>query len=79
MKCQSCIRKITDTLSENKAVLNVQINLELKEGVVMHDADGISAPQIVDIVNSLGFLSVLKLSTSETLKGTIYLSIVLDE
>ena len=73
MKYQSCVRKITDTLKENEAVVSVQINLELKEGVVIYEADKISTSQIVDIVNSLGFVSTLKLSTIESLKGKVFL------
>jgi len=71
MKFQSCVSKITDALNEKEAIVDVQINLELKEGVVMHDADGINTSQIVDIVNNLGFFSTLKLSTPEALKGKL--------
>ena len=61
MKCQSCVRKITNTLNEKEGVTNVLVNLELKEGVVMYDALSISPSQIVEIVQSLGFISMLKL------------------
>ena len=62
MKCQSCVRKITDTLTEKEGVTNVLINLELKEGVVMYDEDKIEPQRIAEIIQDLGFVSTLKLS-----------------
>ena len=62
MKCQSCVRKITDTLTEKDGVTNVLINLELKEGVVMYEGSKIGPQQITEIVQNLGFISTLKLS-----------------
>ena len=62
MKCQSCVRKITDTLTEREGVTNVLIDLELKEGVVMYDSSKIRPQQIIEIVQNLGFISTLKLA-----------------
>merc|ERR550534_1409032 len=47
MKCQSCVRKITDTLTE-------------KEGVTMYDEDKIEPQRIAEIIQDLGFVSTLK-------------------
>ena len=62
MKCQSCVNKITNTLSEIEGVKNVLINLELKEGTVTYDVDLISPAQIVKAVETLGFVSMQKLA-----------------
>ena len=62
MKCQSCVCKITDTLTEKEGVTNVLINLELKEGVIMYDESRIGQQQILDIIKNLGFTSTLKLA-----------------
>ena len=62
MKCQSCVRKITDTLTENEGIKNVLVNLEFKEGVVMYDGNKIEPQKIAEIVQNLGFVSTLKLS-----------------
>ena len=69
MKCQSCVRKITNKLSEIEGITSALISLELKEGAVIYDTDLISPSQIVEIVQSLGFVSMLKLSTTLARKG----------
>ncbi|XP_074110157.1 copper-transporting ATPase 1 isoform X2 [Cotesia typhae] len=64
MSCQSCVQNIQGTIGKLKGVLNIRVDLEENAGYVEYNTQKISADQIVDNINDMGFdasLEILKI------------------
>ncbi|XP_066973024.1 LOW QUALITY PROTEIN: copper-transporting ATPase 1 [Macrobrachium rosenbergii] len=63
MTCQSCVRNIESVVGVLPGVHSVKVNLEAKEGTIIHDSQVISGTQLASRIDDMGFDS--KLSTSK--------------
>ncbi|CAG5103077.1 Similar to ATP7A: Copper-transporting ATPase 1 (Homo sapiens) [Cotesia congregata] len=62
MSCQSCVQNIQGTIGKLKGVLNIRVDLEENAGYVEYNTQEISANQIVDNINDMGFDASLESS-----------------
>ncbi|KNC81995.1 hypothetical protein SARC_05708 [Sphaeroforma arctica JP610] len=58
MTCNSCVQSIESTVGEAKGVRRVSVSLDMGEASVEYAADEITADEIVDLVNEMGFEAV---------------------
>ena len=56
----SCVNSITETLSKRNGVENVYISLEAQEGTIRYNSSLITAQEIADAVEDMGFEAALK-------------------
>ncbi|XP_025416212.1 copper-transporting ATPase 1 isoform X2 [Sipha flava] len=55
MKCNSCVRKIEETVKEINGVISIQVNLEQKCAHILYDSNAISVYELQSIIAELGF------------------------
>lgn len=54
MRCNSCAKRIEDTLKKNKDIKKVEINLNTKE-VLITSTNELDINNIKEIINNLGY------------------------
>lgn len=55
MTCQGCVSSIETALKKTAGIATVKVNLKEGNAVIGHDAEKISADQLCEKVNNLGF------------------------
>ncbi|XP_071633250.1 copper-transporting ATPase 1 isoform X1 [Temnothorax longispinosus] len=65
MTCQSCVKNITDVLSEKPGIKNVNVSLEDKEAKVSYSSGDVTVDQIVMYIEDMGFTAYVKKAKDE--------------
>lgn len=60
MTCMSCVNSIQDVVGKKESILNVAVDLEKKEAVVNFVTNKVTALQVADYINDMGFDAFVK-------------------
>ncbi|KAE8738139.1 hypothetical protein FOCC_FOCC016381 [Frankliniella occidentalis] len=66
MTCMSCVRNIEGTISSKPGVLHISVSLENKEASVKFDPISVSAAEITEFINDMGFEAELMSGGGDT-------------
>ena len=69
MHCASCASIIEKTLKKKEGVYEVQVNYATETAKVVHDADKISAQQLSQAIEPLGYSLVLQVELKNFIDG----------
>ncbi|XP_076240603.1 copper-transporting ATPase 1 isoform X3 [Calliopsis andreniformis] len=70
MTCMSCVKSITDVLSEKLGIKEVNVSLEDKEAKVFYNVNDVTAEQIVEYIEDMGFNAFVKVINDKVLGTT---------
>lgn len=60
MTCMSCVNSIQDVVGRKESILNVGVDLEKKEAVVNFVTNKVTALEVADYINDMGFDAFVK-------------------
>lgn len=60
MTCQSCVRSIESKVGERAGVLSIRVDLAAEEAKVELDGDAVTAQQVSDMIDDMGFEASVK-------------------
>ncbi|KAK3929334.1 Copper-transporting ATPase 1 [Frankliniella fusca] len=66
MTCMSCVRNIEGTISSKPGVKHISVSLEKKEASVKYDPISVSAEEITEFINDMGFEAELTSGGGDT-------------
>lgn len=75
MRCQNCVRNIEKTIDAKPGIINVQVDLEKKEGTVQYDGELVNPTQISEFIAAMGFAS--KVKTTDISLGKVHIRCIL--
>ncbi|XP_015117759.1 copper-transporting ATPase 1 isoform X2 [Diachasma alloeum] len=78
MSCQSCVNNIERTIGAQQGVNNIKVLLDDKTGYVDYDSREISASELIEAVNEMGFEASLDESESTNSRNELNCSIHID-
>ncbi|XP_068235378.1 copper-transporting ATPase 1 isoform X2 [Palaemon carinicauda] len=64
MTCNSCVRNIQSTIGEKPGIADIKVDLETEEGTVEYDPSVLSAAEIADMIDDMGFEASVNRSDS---------------
>lgn len=70
MRCQSCVKNIEGTMASRPEVLGVRVLLEEKAGYIDYKSDEITAAELVEAIEDMGFVASLSKDHADSSKET---------
>jgi len=55
MTCGGCVKSVTNALQREAGVEKVEVVLEQAKATIIHDPDQVSAEQLAELVDDIGF------------------------
>ena len=71
MTCMSCVRNIESTVGEKHGIRHIKVSLEAGEGRVEYDSNVVTAQQVTEMIDDMGFEATLRLSNEFQTHQTI--------
>ncbi|CAH1976988.1 unnamed protein product [Acanthoscelides obtectus] len=65
MTCQSCVRSIEENVVKQPGIYSIKVNLEGKHGIVQYDPKTVTADQICEYIDDMGFEASLPMLSSD--------------
>ena len=70
MTCQSCVKNIESSIKPKKGILDIKVSLEKKEAIVKYNPEQLSAADIADLIDDVGFEAKVKPITSNNITSS---------
>lgn len=68
MRCQSCVKNIETTIGSRSEILSIKVVLEEKLGYIEYKADEITAAELVEAIEDMGFTASLHRDESSSVE-----------